>query len=847
MTTPHPLPIDAILPELLRTLAASRNLVLHAPPGAGKTTRVPLALLDLIPPASGRIVMLEPRRIAAVSAARWMARCLGEEVGQTVGYSIRFDSRVSAATRIEVVTEGILTRRIQHDPLLDGVGLVIFDEFHERSIQADLGLALCRDVQRQVREDLKILVMSATLECEPLARLLDGAPILSSPGRAFPVREEFSDDHHGSLTDRMCAAIHRAIVETEGDILAFLPGTGEIRACAAVCAASGIAGKGITVHQLFGDLPFEQQQAAIQPGTCRKVILATSIAETSLTIEGVRVVIDSGLSRRLRSDPASGMNRLVTVRASKASALQRDGRAGRLGPGVCYRLYSRHSFNAMTPYTPPEVMEADLAPLMLELAAWGVRDATALDWLDVPPEAGCNAARSLLSGLGALDDCGRITPLGTDMAGYPVHPRLARLLKSAEQLGCHRLGCDLAALVAERDIFRTGRGTQEARRGESDLTERLECLHAWRARRGGTDRHADANLLAAVDRTARQLERIMKVRREGNAVTDDNLVARLLLAAYPDRIARLRDAGERSYLLASGRGACLSPRSVVRDAPFIVAVDGDSGSGSEGVIHLAASVPEQLLRAECGSLIRSEQRIVWNEREGRVEAETVERLGAITLGRAPLTAADGDVVPAVLAAVRDSRLRLLRLDEPVRQLQGRVALLRQVMPEQGWPDLSDEALAATLEQWLESRLGGVRTARALAAIDVAEALRATMEYRRLRELDELAPTHLTVPSGSRIRLDYAQGEVPVLAVKLQELFGLGETPRLAGGRADVLLHLLSPAGRPLQVTRDLRGFWNSAYHEVKKEMKGRYPKHPWPDDPWNAMPTKRTKNKMTSR
>ncbi|WP_223922455.1 ATP-dependent helicase HrpB [Geobacter sp. AOG2] len=837
-----PLPIDVVLPGLLATIRNHPNTVLHAPTGAGKTTRVPLALLDVIPPEAGRIVMLEPRRIAAVSAARWMARTLGEEAGRTVGYSIRFESRVSPATRVEVVTEGILTRRIQNDPLLEGVGMVIFDEFHERSIQADLGLALCLDVQRQVRPDLKILVMSATLDVEPLAHLMGDAPVVSSAGRSFPVEEIYLDERSRErLPDRMAAAVHRVVRETGGDVLAFLPGSGEIRTCASLLAGSGLAERGVAVHQLYGDLPFEEQQRAIQPGRQRKVVLATSIAETSLTIEGVRAVIDSGLSRRLRFDPASGMNRLVTVRESASSAEQRKGRAGRLGPGVCYRLFSRHTLSAMTPHTPPEILDTDLSPLVLELAAWGVHDPDTLAWLDPPPAAALAVGRRLLAALGAFDPQQRITPLGGMMVRLPLHPRLSRLLLRAGELGCPRLGCDLAALVSERDILRTAGNGHAPRVGPSDIVERLEYLHAWR-RGGSGGPGADAAALKAVERVSRQLERLVTpTAGEDKRVDLDEAVARLLLAAYPDRPARRRGDDEGRYLLASGRGARLSPRSVTRKAEYLVAVDVDGGGQGEGIIHLASEVGEDILRQECAGLIVQRNEIVWSERDKRVVAVREERLGELRLSSAPYTPRGEEACPVVLEAVRASRLGLLDMGEPVRRLQGRVALLRTALPEEGWPDLSDGNLIETLEEWLAPHLEGVRTAQQVRALPVAPLLLGLLDYRSQRLLDELAPTHLEVPSGSRIRLDYSAGDCPVLAVKLQELFGLADTPAIARGRVAVLLHLLSPAGRPIQVTRDLKGFWNGAYHEVKKELKGRYPKHPWPDDPWSAQPTRRAK------
>lgn len=785
--------------------------------------------------------MLEPRRIAAVSAARWMARSLGEEVGQTVGYSIRFDSRSSAATRIEVVTEGILTRRIQNDPLLEGVAMIIFDEFHERSIHADLGLALCLDLQQQVRNDLKILVMSATLEIEPLAVLLNNAPVISSAGRSFPVDEIYLEDQAGvRLPQRMTAAVLQALNETEGHILAFLPGSGEIRTCAAQLAESGLAAWNIDVCQLYGDLPFDQQQKALQSGVHRKVVLATSIAETSLTIDGVRVVIDSGLSRRVQFDPARGMNRLVTLRESRASAEQRKGRAGRQAPGVCYRLYSRHTLNAMIPHTPPEIRETDLSPLLLELAAWGAVDPLTLQWLDAPPAASLIAARCLLVELDALDKAGRITPRGHEMMRLPLHPRLGRLLLRSRELGGVQLGCDLAALLSERDIFRTVRSEHAIVVSHSDVSDRLEALQQWR-RQGRSDERFDGGALKNVERVVSQLARLVNGSLQTKpAVPDQRQIERLLLAAYPDRVARRRSAGTEGYLLVNGRGAKLSPRSAVRDAEFVIAVALDGGDQAEALVHLAAEISEEILREERSGHIVRETSASWSERDGRALSVRLERLGAIILSSASFAPAGDELVPAVIAAVRNSGLSLLKMDQDVRLLQGRVALIRSSFPEQKWPDFSDGALLASLEEWLAPQIVGVHNARKLAQLDLAGLLRQRLDYRQQRELDQLAPTHLVVPSGSRVRLDYT-AEVPVLAVKLQELFGLKDTPAIADGRVMVLLHLLSPAGRPIQVTRDLKGFWDGAYQQVKKELKGRYPKHPWPDDPWSAPPTKRLK------
>lgn len=846
MTVPT-LPIDGILPELLHTLRTHANCILHAPPGAGKTTRVPLALLDIIPPTAGRIIMLEPRRLAAVSAARWMARTRDEEVGQTVGYSIRFDSKVTRTTRIEVVTEAILTRRIQHDPLLEGVAMVIFDEFHERSIHADLGLALCLDVQRQVRDDLKILVMSATLECEPLSALMGAAPVISSAGRSFPVQEVYLEDQpRGALPPRMASAVLKALAETEGDLLVFLPGAGEIRSCAARLAEAGLSGRGIGIHALYGDLPFEEQQAAILPGKQRRVVLATSIAETSLTIEGVRTVIDCGLSRRMRHDPSSGMNRLVTTRESRSSAEQRKGRAGRLTPGVCYRLFSRHTFNAMTVQTPPEILDSDLSPLLLELAAWGVTDPDRLPWLDSPPAAALSVAGQLLLELAALDTVGRITPLGLVMARLPLHPRLSRMLLRSQELGCPGLGCDLAALLSERDIIRrSAPGGGSAGGQYLDLTGRLELLREWQSS-GRCDTSADLGALKNVERVSRQLLRLLgkDSRQHPNADLHDH-VGRLLLSAYPDRVARQRETEVGHYFLANGRGARLASAASVFATPYIIAVSVDAGDQAEGIIHQAVAVTEELLRSELGQRIERRDRIDWDVREGRVVAARDECLGAVCLASRAFVPDPEQLLPVVIKAVRDSGLGLLNRNEAFLQLQARVMLLQRSFPGDGWPDLSDAALLASLVSWLAPAMSGVRNTQQLAALNAAGALLATLEYRQRQSLDALAPTHLDVPSGSRIRLDYCQGEQPVLAVKLQELFGLADTPTVAGGRVAVLLHLLSPAGRPLQVTRDLKGFWDGSYHQVKKEMKGRYPKHPWPDDPWNAAPTRRLKPKGT--
>jgi ATP-dependent helicase HrpB len=829
------LPIDASLPALKQAVAANPSVVLQAPPGAGKTTRVPLALLNTLP--AGTIVMLEPRRLAAVSASRWMARTLGEEAGGTVGYTIRFDTKRSARTRIEVVTEGVLTRRIQSDPGLEGVSLVIFDEFHERSIHADLALALCLDVQKGLRQDLKLLVMSATIDTGPVAALLGKAPVISSTGRAFPVEERFLGERQEPLSVRIAAAVGTALRETNGDILVFLPGAGEIRAAAReLQAALDLTEERLSLHPLYGDLPFEEQERAILPSKDRrKIVLATNIAETSLTIEGVRVVIDSGLTRMLRYDPVTGMNRLVTVPISRASAEQRKGRAGRLGSGACYRLYGGDRARGLTPFSPPEVLGADLTPLALELAVWGVKDPSQLAWLDAPPASAWESGIQLLCDLGALDADRSVTPAGREMVRLPLHPRLARLLVRARDLGCLRLGADVAALLNERDILRRGAEDRVAR--EPDILVRLEALRKGRAAAG-----VDPAALRAVARTAAQLAGLLKetAAPAGTDTIDADLVARLLLSAYPDRVCKRRSDIGGGFVHMQGRGVRISRDSHLLNSPFIIAAQADAGEGAEGYVHVAAALPIELLREELAERIGTKRIIVWDDREGRIRAAVEERLGALLLSARQVAPSDDEAVPVLLEKIGTSP-GLLTFGRDAGQFRKRVSLVRQAYPEETWPDLSDGALLGKPGEWLLPWIGGVRSSRDLAGLDLLSALRSLLTREQQRLLDERAPAAITVPSGSSIKVDYLSGEVPVLAVKLQELFGLADTPSLAGGKVRILLHLLSPAGRPVQVTQDLRSFWNAVYPEVKKDLKGRYPRHPWPDDPWNAVPTRRTK------
>ncbi len=834
-------PIDNILPKLKDAVSNSPSVILHAPPGAGKTTRVPLALIDAIPQSRGQIIMLEPRRIAAVSAARWMAATLNEQAGETVGYAIRFDTRKSEKTRVEIVTEGILTRRIQSDPGLDNAAIVIFDEFHERTIHADLALALCLDIRRELRPDLKILVMSATLDVAPLAALLGDAPVITSQGKTFPVAERYLSDKTGSLPSRVMRAVRTALKETEGDILVFLPGSGEIRACMkGLRETLDLLEDRLSIHALYGDLPFEEQERAIMPSRDnRKIVLATNIAETSLTIQGVRAVVDSGLTRTLRYDPATGMNRLVTVTLSRASAEQRKGRAGRIGPGVCYRLYDQHELRSMLAFPQPEILVSDLAPLVLELAAWGVKDPRMLSWIDIPQAASWDAGLQLLKVLGAVDSAGSITPVGHAMTRLPLHPRLSRLMTRAQELDCLRLGADLAAILTERDIFR--QLTSHGGTGDPDLSERIEAL--WRWRSGEEPQvQTDPTALRSVKRISKQLLRMMEVGSDAAVPgwLDHEMLSRLLLCAFPDRICKRREEGGGRFVHLLGRGVRLSLDSHLGSSSYIIAVAVDAGEKAEGFVHIAAPVAETVIRTECTARIETVRKVEWDTEEKRIVAVQEERLETLVLSRKPFAPNDEEAAPIVCDAIR-SHPELLYFKREAKQFQARVRLMGSAYPEEDWPELTEKKLFSELEEWLLPWLGKVRRAHDIAGLDILPALRAQLSWEQKRLLDERAPLGISVPSGSRIPLDYSSAQQPILAVKIQEMFGLADTPTVAGGRVKVLLHLLSPAGRPVQITQDLKGFWDIAYKEVKKDLKGRYPKHSWPDDPWNAVPTPKSK------
>ena len=832
------LPVESVIPDLRRLLVNGRHALLTAPPGAGKTTVVPLALLNEPWLQGQRIIMLEPRRLAARAAAHRMALMLGEAVGETVGYRIRFDTKVSDATRIEVVTEGILTRLLQDDPSLSGYGLVILDEFHERSVQADLGLALTLESQRALRNELRILIMSATLDCIGVAKLLGGAPVVSAEGRVFPVETHFLDQPLSIPLEQAVAQTIKKVLRLEpGSILVFLPGLAEIRRVERLLLDSGLS-TDVRLAPLHGDLPLEAQLLAISPpvaGT-RKIVLSTAIAETSLTIEGVRVVIDAGLMRVPRFDPSNGLTRLDTITITQDSAEQRHGRAGRMEAGACYRLWTSAQHKALLPRRPPEVLDADLAPLMLELAVWGT-DPGDLAWLDPPPAAAVTPARELLMQLNAIDAQGRLTEHGRRMAECPLHPRLAHMVLSAIPLGLSGLACDLAALLGERDILRGPRGWRNA-----DVRLRLDALHGYPVREAGVA--VERTAIQRVRQVARQVKTsVLRYTSKEYEKTQEE-VGILLALAYPDRIAQQQPGDERRYLLANGKGAAFSQPDVLASEPYLVIANLDDG-GEWARIFLAAPIDAAEVESTFGAQCREVEFVMWDDQAHAVRARKQRLLGALVLRDQPSVNPDPEQVSqALLQGIRKTGIDALPWTKDLFQWRARVQFLRRVEGSaSSWPDVSTSALLDTLEQWLKPFVAGITRLDHAHRLDLAGALQALLTWQQRALLDRMAPTHMNVPSGSRLPIDYQDTTVPVLAVRLQEMFGCEDTPRIGDGTVPVMVHLLSPAGRPVQVTQDLRSFWRSGYVEVRKELRGRYPKHHWPDDPLTAQPTRRTKKR----
>lgn len=811
------LPIHQVLGELKAALEDNSSAVLVAPPGAGKTTVVPLALLDAPWRKDGRIIVLEPRRLAARAAAARMASTLGEGVGETVGFRVRMQSKVSARTRIEVVTEGVFTRMILDDPTLDGVAAVLFDEFHERSLDADLGLAFATESQSLLRDDLRLLVMSATLDGAAVARLLDGAPVVESQGRMFPVDTRYlGRDPAARIEDQVFRAIGRALAEESGSLLVFLPGQGEIRRVEALLAER-LRDPSVILAPLYGAMDVRDQDRAIAPPSAgsRKVVLATSIAETSLTIEGVRVVIDAGLARVPRFDPASGLTRLETVRVSLAAADQRRGRAGRTEPGVCYRLWDEPETRALLPFARPEILESDLSRLALDLARWGAKEASDLAFLDPPPAGAMAEARALLTRLEALDGEGILTPHGRAIAAMPMPPRLAHMVARGAEAGAGLRAAQAAAILTER-----GLGGNDV-----DLRRRLELLA-----RDSSPRAKDARTMA---------ERWAKAggASRGGPALDDGL---LLAEAFPERIAKARGKpGE--YQLVTGRGVYLDPTDALAREPWLAVGELGGGSARDRIL-LAAPLDQDRLLEVFAARIETEDRMD-PDAKGRIRARRVTRLGKLVLAERLIEAPDPAMIAsALLNSVRDEGLAVVPLGERSRRLRARIGFLRASDPE-AWPDLSDAPLIERLDEWLAPLLAGRTSLQGLADADLEAALKAVLPWDQQRRLDALAPERWTAPTGSTFAVDYAAEGGPRIDVRVQELFGLGEHPVVAG--APLTLALLSPAHRPIQVTKDLPGFWRGSWKDVRSDMRGRYPRHVWPEDPASAAPTTRAKPRGT--
>jgi ATP-dependent RNA helicase HrpB len=856
------LPVGRVIPDIILALGARKRALLQAPPGAGKTTYVPLALLDQPWLGGKKILMLEPRRLAAKACAAHMAGTLGEPLGQTVGYQIRMERCIQPSTRVEVITEGILTRRLQTDPSLAGVGLVIFDEFHERHLHSDLGLALCLEAE-VFNEELRILIMSATMDMEALSVLMDNAPMIVSQGRVYPVTTHYlppaaapvrrnpyqnsNQDRYQSVRSACLLAVKKSLAEESGDILVFLPGVREIRDLAReltrhLSLTDGLSGSGspgsdnpkVLVLPLFGNLSRSEQALAIAPSlpNRRKIVLATAIAETSLTIEGVRVVVDTGLMRVPRFSPGTGMSQLSTIPVSLASADQRRGRAGRTGPGVCYRIWSEHENLGLIPFNRPEILSADLTSLVLELARWGVSNPEELKWMDVPPETAVTQATFLLTQLKGLDAHGRITPHGKKLLSAGVHPRLAHMILKADQMGQGILACRLAALLGERDILGGF---------DPDIRLRLEAL-ATPNRLTKSDSRLNGHLVRTILKNAAKIAKDLHIKSTGREVEH---VGSVLAMAWPERVAKKRNNQDHSFLMASGTGATFRSANSLSHLSHIVAIHLDGNPRNAG-IFLAAPYGKKELERDFEEEIKRDEHCFWDHKTRSVRSVLRTTYGKIVIRETRSENPDlQDVRACLIRGIQEEGLDILPWTRGLRQLQERAVFLKECGHFQELPDLSDRVLTDTLSHWLMPFLDRVNSAAGLKRVNLSSALLSLLPWEAQQMIENHAPTHVTVPSGSRIPLQYRDDKgplvSPVLAVRLQEMFGLTKSPAIARGRIMVTLHLLSPAGRPIQITKDLESFWKNTYHDVKKDLMGRYPKHYWPEDPLAALPTKRVK------
>lgn len=822
------LPIYEILDAVKSSLAQQNTLIIQAPPGAGKSTVLPFELLDEPWLSGKKILLLEPRRLAARAVAARMAELKNEDVGETIGFRVRFENRIGRNTRIEVVTEGILTRMLQNDNALENVGMIMFDEFHERSLHADLALALCREAQQVLREDLRIVIMSATLDGDALAALLHNAPVITSTGRQYPVTVRyFPPDTQLHLAEQTAQAVKKALQDETGDVLVFLPGAGEIKRTQDLLEQTVSA---VMIYPLYGDLPHGEQQRALlpDPSGLRKVVLATSIAETSLTIEGIGVVIDSGYARVPRFDPRSGLTRLETVRLSKDAADQRAGRAGRLGPGVCYRLWSEAEQRHLRAHRTPEILEADLAPAMLELCNWGVTGIEQMAWLTPPPSGNRQQALALLQLLGAVNTDGTISAHGRALLQLPTHPRIAHLLLEGKKINAAALAGDVAAVLEERDPLPKTEGTS--------LALRVDVLRRWR----------DKNRVQADTQTLQRIARLATSWRkhlgcnEDNTLFADELAGHLVAAAYPERIAKKQDSGR--YKLANGRQAKMADMDPLSDRTWLAIAQLDAGT-SEGKIFLAAPLSAD----DIISSATEKETIAWDYQKGELLARKEKRIGEIVAATAPLkNIPEAQYEQLITEVVQREGLRLFDISDDTQQWLYRITSLRAWRSNENWPDVSETQLLATAAEWLVPFLKNIRRRDDFRKTKLQELLPGLLDWNQQQQLEKLAPATINVPSGSAIRLQYQpDASAPILAVRLQELFGLTQTPAVNEGRQQVMLHLLSPAMRPMQVTQDLYSFWQNTYPEIRKELRIRYPKHSWPEDPWTAQAIRGVKKRGT--